>query len=136
VVFFFLFLAGQFFALLKFYFKVSFTGQNPAIKNFTVTLLTILLNHEACTAISHLKGHSQQDKRITDKQWSLGYLWTSPAHVKLSDGRCQLQQQLGSEISGSYSSDGSTSTALTLQQNRGSVGYTARIGKRGSKQPE
>jgi len=32
-------LSGQFFVLLKFYFKVSFTGQNPAIKNFTVTLL-------------------------------------------------------------------------------------------------
>jgi hypothetical protein len=30
---------GQFFGLLKFYFEVSFPGQNPAIKNFSVTLL-------------------------------------------------------------------------------------------------
>ena len=33
------FFPGQFFVLLKFYFEVSFTGQNPAIKNITVTLL-------------------------------------------------------------------------------------------------
>jgi hypothetical protein len=118
---------------------VSFPGQNPAIKNFSVTLLHEQ-NWQYCWITKHvLKGHSQQDKRITDKQWSLGYLhvWSSPANVKISDGRCQLQQHLRSEFSGSYSTDSCTSTTLTSQQNRGSVGKeTTTIGEREAKQPE